>query len=175
SMRDYKINIIYEGKITHQITKAFVSLTESDMEELQEPDEVRRKVFHVMVECLQNITKHAGITDNKDEKERGRGIFTVSKSNNGYTIITGNLTTRTGSEELTEMLDRINNLSKEELKELYKKQIMSGRKLSEKGGAGLGFIDIARKTGNKIGYQVIQLNDGLTFFILEVKVNKKLS
>lgn len=172
-MRNYEINIMYEGKITHQITKAFTTLTEVDLEEREESGKVRRKVFHVMVESLQNITKHA--TPAGDNKQSvGRGIFVVSKGEDYYSVITGNLVSKDQSNELKKMLDHINSKDVDELKQMYKRQIKEGRKLSEKGGAGLGFIDIARKTGNKIEYNIVPVDDeSNSFFILAVKIDIK--
>jgi len=78
-MKNFEINIMYEGKITHQITKAFTALTELDLEKQEESEKVKRKVFHVMVESLQNITKHAVPTGKIKDEETGRGIFVVTK------------------------------------------------------------------------------------------------
>ena len=76
-------------------------------------------------------------------------------------------------EELTEMLDHINSLDKDGLKELYKNQMKEGR-LSEKGGAGLGFIDIARKTGNKLEFHFLPIDEGSSFFLLTSSVSRNL-
>lgn len=146
SMKAHEITLVYEGEITHQITKAFTSLTESNMAKDDEPNLVQKKVFHVMVECLQNISKHAEEFSTNDYLFSGRGIFLVSKGENEYSVTTGNAVDNEKIPELKKLLDRINQLDKEELKEMYKKQMKEGR-LSEKGGAGLGFIDIKRKTG----------------------------
>jgi len=54
---------------------------------------------------------------------------------------------------------------------LYKQQIKEG-KLSEKGGAGLGFIDIAKKSGNKIEYQFKELTDDRFFFIVITTISR---
>jgi hypothetical protein len=37
SMKAHEITLVYEGEITHQITKAFTSLTESNMAKEDEP------------------------------------------------------------------------------------------------------------------------------------------
>ena len=58
-MQEREITLVYEGEITHQITKAFTSLAEMEMAKEEEESTVQRKVFHVMVECLQNVSKHA--------------------------------------------------------------------------------------------------------------------
>jgi len=165
TMRSKEINLVYEGEITHEITKAFASLTESNMESQQENSSVQRKVFHVMVECLQNISKHADTYEDIYASKDGRGIFIVHKSDNKYSITTGNVISQDKIPGLKKLLDHINSLDKDGLKQLHKKQIKEGR-LSEKKGAGLGFIDIARKTGNKLIYNFKELNDKNSFFIL---------
>jgi len=147
-------------------------LTELNLEKQEESDRVKRRVFHVMVESLQNITKHASPAGEISEKEKGRGIFVVKRGREFYTIITGNLTSNESTKELTEILDKVNSLNKDELNDLYKKQIKNGRKLSDRGGAGLGFIDIVRKTGNPIDYNIVPTEDNInSFFILGVKIN----
>lgn len=171
SMKAHEITLVYEGEITHQITKAFTSLAESNMEKEDEPGSIQRKVFHVMVECLQNISKHAENISSSNYLFSGRGIFLVSKNENEYSITTGNAIDNDKIEELTQLLETINKMSKEELKELYKKQIKEGR-LSEKGGAGLGFIDIKRKTGRELEYHFLPISENTSFFLLTSKISR---
>ncbi len=171
SMKAHEITLVYEGEITHQITKAFTSLTESNMAKEAESNTVQKKVFHVMVECLQNISKHADSFGSDDFLFAGRGIFMVSKSKNDYHVTTGNVIENDKIDELTEMLNNINSLDKEGLKQLYKTQMKEGR-LSEKGGAGLGFIDIARKTGNKLDFHFLPIDENSSFFLLTSSVSR---
>lgn len=171
SMKAHEISLVYEGEITHQITKAFTSLTESSMAKEEESGSVQRKVFHVMVECLQNISKHADDFGPDDNLFAGRGIFMVSKRETEYSVTTGNAIDKSRVEETKKMLDYINSLDKEELNELYKKQMKEGR-LSEKGGAGLGFIDIVRKTGHKLEYHFLPINDNTIFFLLTSTISR---
>ena len=95
----------------------------------------------------------------------------VSKGKQDYHVTTGNVIENDKIEELTEMLDHINSLDKEGLKQLYKSQMKEGR-LSEKGGAGLGFIDIARKTGNKLEFHFLPIDEGRSFFLLTSSVSR---
>ncbi len=164
-MKNNKVHLAYEGEITHQITKAFTSLTENNMNLENDPNSVQKKVFHVMVECLQNISKHSENKQNESSSRDGRGIFLVSKNENEYNITTGNLVKKEKVEPLRKILENINNLGKDSLKQLYKQQMREGR-LSEKGGAGLGFIDIARKTGEKLIYSFLDIDNENSFFVL---------
>ncbi len=173
SMKAHEITLVYEGEITHQITKAFTSLTESNMAKEEESGSVQRKVFHVMVECLQNISKHADEFSSNDYLFAGRGIFLVSKGDNEYSVTTGNAVDNSRINELKEMLENINSLDKEGLNQLYKKQMKEGR-LSEKGGAGLGFIDIKRKTGKKLEYHFLPIATDTSFFLLTSTISRNL-
>jgi hypothetical protein len=171
TMKAHEITLVYEGEITHQITKAFTSLTESNMSKDLESNSVQRKVFHVMVECLQNISKHADTFTNNDFTYSGRGIFMVSKGKDEYNVTTGNVIDNDKTEDLKNLLEQINSLDKDGLKELYKTQMKEGR-LSEKGGAGLGFIDIARKTGQKLIYHFLPVSDNSSFFLLTSTISR---
>jgi hypothetical protein len=171
SMKAHEITLVYEGEITHQITKAFTSLTETNMAKDEESGSVQRRVFHVMVECLQNISKHAEDFGSEDYLFSGRGIFLVSKGENEYSVTTGNAVENEKIEELSTILEKINKLDKDELKELYKKQMKEGR-LSDKGGAGLGFIDIKRKTDHELEYHFLPINDETSFFLLTSTIER---
>jgi hypothetical protein len=56
------------------------------------------------------------------------------------------------------------------LKSLYKEIIKGGSGLTNKGGAGLGFVDMARKSGQKLEYEFEELGEGLSFFSLKTTV-----
>ena len=171
-MRSNEVSLVYEGEITHDITKAFTSLTESAMDKADESSSTQRKVFHVMVECLQNISKHAEEVDaGKIHKEK-RGVFLIHKNENQYGVTTGNVVSIENIADLKSQLDLINSLDKAGLKQLHKEQIKSGT-LSEKQGAGLGFIDIAKKTGNPLEYHFLEIDDKVSFFILTSRIERK--
>ena len=68
-------------------------------------------------------------------------------------------------------IEKINSFDEpSKLKEFYLEHL-ENNELSEKGGAGLGFITIAMKSGNKLGVQFNSLNDKFSHFSVEAKVN----
>lgn len=162
-------SIAYLGEFSHEVTKMFTSMTESDMERNSEERSVQRKVFHVMVETLQNMNKHS---DELTDGNVGNGLFVIGKKNDTYSIITSNRVAREHRKNLENALISVNSATPEELKAMYKKQIRDGS-ISAKGGAGLGLIDIARKTGETLDYQFLQIDDDNYFFILKVEINAK--
>jgi hypothetical protein len=171
SMENKDVKLVYKGEITHQVTKAFTSLTETNMMVEEESNSVQKKVFHVIVEFLQNISKHADYMDNAEGHEEGSGVFLMCKDEENYVVTTGNILQKQKEATIAGVLDKINSLDKEGLKALYKQQIKEGR-LSDKGGAGLGFIDIAKKTGNPLAYKFVPINDDYSFFMISSTISR---
>ncbi len=169
-----EVNLVYVGGVTSEVTRNFTIMTEENLLRHAESSPVQRKVFNVMVETLQNISRHADLVT-QDPEEIRRGIIIISHSEEAYSIVTGNLIRTEKVGRVRGKLDSINAMSREELTAAYKKQIQEGS-ISESGGAGLGFIDVAKKSGNKIDYRFLELSDelpGFTFFMTICTVNRK--
>lgn len=163
------IILVYEGEFTQEITKSVLAMAERNMDSIGEESGIKRKVFNVMVECLQNIVKH-GEELITEERQINTAIFMIGKQQDSYIITTGNPIKNEHVENLKTKLDKINSLDKEGLKSLYKEIIKSGSGLTDKGGAGLGFVDMARKSGQKLEYEFESLAEGRSFFSLKTTV-----
>jgi hypothetical protein len=161
------ISLVYFGEFSQGITKMFTSMAEESMERSGESKSVQRKVYHVMVETLQNMNKHSD--ELAEMGDTGRGLFIIGKDEEYYYVMTSNKIEKDKVAPLQEMIERINAASKAELKEMYLNQIKNGT-ISPKGGAGLGLIDIARKTGQKFHYLFLPLDETYEFFLLKVQI-----
>lgn len=160
--------LIYKGEMNHQIMRSFAFMANRKIAEKNIPTPTRKRVFHIMIECLQNITKHSDDYDEK-EKQIGNGLFIVGESKDSFYVITGNLVKNEKMVFLESRLEKLNSSSKKELKHLFLKQMIEGE-LNEKGGAGLGLIDIARKSGNKLYYHFVPYDSQRYFFIFGVTI-----
>lgn len=170
-MVNNRILLVYEGEVNQDITKAFTTMTQKNLEDDNETSlPIKKRVYHVMVECLQNIGKHSDNIESGEPEIPGSGIFMVCRSDHGFNVITGNPIANSKIEEVTTMLQTVNNMNEEEIKAYYKQKIVESR-ISEKGGAGLGFIDIVKKTGNKIIFDFEKINDVTSFFIMKTLIS----
>lgn len=160
--------LIYKGEMNHQIMRSFAFMANRKIAEKNIPTPTRKRVFHIMIECLQNITKHSDDYDEK-EKQIGNGLFIVGENKDSFYVITGNLVRNEKMVVLESRLEKLNNSSPKDLKHLFLKQMIEGE-LNEKGGAGLGLIDIARKSGKKLYYHFIPYDSQRYFFILAVTI-----
>ncbi|MFC2136629.1 SiaB family protein kinase [Bacteroidota bacterium] len=163
------ITLVFMGEFNHEITKMFTTMSERELGRKKEEPKITRKVYHVMVEILQNISKHSdeitGIENNI-----GNGLFLIGNKKSTYYIITSNKVSNDKIDDVQSALIQVNSLKKEELNELFKKTMKEG-KISDKGGAGLGLIDIARKTGNKLEHTFLPLDEKYSLFILKVEIS----
>ncbi len=163
----------FKGDVTSELLTSILQIMESKLDNLQEEPKVKKKVYNVLVECLQNLYHHMDeipMGDNIAENESARSaIFMIGKIDNQYNIITGNYIRTQNVDGLRTRLDEINKLTKEELKDYYKTVLNNGE-ISLKGGGGLGMIDIARKTGQKLNYHFMPIDNQHSFFSLNIKI-----
>ena len=164
------INIVYICKFNHNVIKMFSSMAEEDMENGTLDYTTRKRVYHAIVEILQNMARHSD--EISDKNKAGSGLFMIGKKRNKYFIITSNKIKQSSIPKVEKSLQLINNASIKELNEMHHDQLKNG-KLTKKGGAGLGLIDIARKTSKKILYNFIPINKRYSYFLMKVVIDKK--
>jgi hypothetical protein len=126
---------------------------------------VRKKVYAAMVESLENIYKHQDYIDSKAFLPK----FELYIDNQNLTMFISNSILNHKVSLLKSKLDKVNSLDKEGLKDLYKNTILSGN-VSPKGGAGLGIINIAKVSENKINFTFTAINDKYSYFTLNVTI-----
>ncbi|HSH66102.1 MAG TPA: SiaB family protein kinase [Bacteroidia bacterium] len=169
-MERNNIMLSFKGDVTSELLTSILQIMESKLDTMQEDPKIKKKVYNVLVECLQNLYHHMDeITPDLNEKIR-TAIFLIGKIDNQYTIITGNYIKKENVSGLQKRLDDINQLSKDQLKEFYK-EILNNGEMSMKGGGGLGMVDIARKTGDKLNFNFLPVDDQYSFFSLNIKIS----
>jgi len=171
---DGNIILFYKGNVDSDVINHILDTVEDKMASMNEQSRLRKKVYNVLVESLQNLYHHVDKVpaDFEDQSADRFGMLAVKKVDGGYRIITGNFVHIDNVEKLEEKIKRINRSSREEIKELYK-FILNHQRISAKGGGGLGLVDIARKTGNKLEYSFRKYNDLYSFFYLDILVNEE--
>ena len=159
---------VYRGFFTHNITKKILFLADTNISKVTNQATMQKRIYYIMVEGLQNITRHQEEVATLNA-EKYPGIFAIQKNGERYYISTGNVVANANIPALKEKLDTINSLSPEELKKFHREMLTTGS-MSDKGGAGLGLIEMSRKSGNKLLYNFEQLDDEYTYFYLQTLI-----
>ncbi len=176
NMERDNIILSFKGDITKDLLSSVYQIIEVRLENDNQDPKRKKKFFHVLVECLQNMYHHMESLQTADApvdaEINSSAIFVIGRTGDqhNYSITTGNFLHTESADSLKEKIDVINNMNPTELKAYYLERL-GATELSEKGGAGLGIIEIARKSGNKIGYDFKPISDKFSFFTLSVTVN----
>ena len=171
TMMSQKLILVYQGDFTQETTKSILAMAERNIDSSGEESNIKRKVFNVMVESLQNIVKHSDELVDGETRSHS-AIFLIGREANKYTIMSGNPIRKGNIDKLQKSLEHINALDKDGLKDLYK-DIIKNTTISEKGGAGLGFVDMARKSGGKLEFEFPEMSAEYCFFSLKVNVPRE--
>jgi len=170
TMISQKLILAYQGNFTQETTKSIITMAERNVDTFGEGGNIKRRVINVIVEAVQNIVKHSDECVDVVMMSHA-AVFLVGRENNRYSVISGNAIRKSKITRLKEKLEKINTLDKGGLKELYK-EIIKNTKISENGGAGLGFVDMARKSGTKLEYEFAEMSADYAFFRLKVNVSR---
>ena len=84
AMQKDNLGYIYRGKFTQEITDSILSLTEHNLDKEEESPKIKKRVYSIMVECLQNITRHQD--DTKEDSVESYGVFVIQKELENYYI-----------------------------------------------------------------------------------------
>ncbi|MBN8695642.1 MAG: SiaB family protein kinase [Bacteroidetes bacterium] len=160
-----KIIVSHIGELDQDKVNSISTLVENQMENLGVSKSAVKKIFNIVIETLQNICLHG----EKDNNGYQMTYFIIGKNNNEFTIFSGNIVTSNVAEKLNIRLNGIKSLNDADLKKQYM-DVLSNGELSAKGGAGLGFLTIALKSGNNMDFEFEVLNKEYSLFSLQSKV-----
>jgi hypothetical protein len=166
-MMKERLMFVYRGVVTNENSVPLLMLLEKEMENSEFGFVGRKRVFMFVLESLQNVTRHSD-----GSEHAGMSMVVYSKVNDGYIVTTGNVISTSNIDDLKKRLDEINHLESGELRTVYR-QMLSNSEFSSKGGAGLGLIEMAKKTGNKLDYDFLQLDSENSYFILSKTVDSE--
>ena len=180
-LREQGITFCYSGYMTEQILTGIGDAIKQKLEVEEADRKTARSVFSVFVEQVQNVIRYSAEREVKEpsaEHKPGEsdqdtslryGVLTVGRTDEKYFIACGNFVEQKDVERLRSSLAHIQGLNKNGLKALYK-EILSGETPEGSKGAGVGFVDIARRATHGFEFDFTELNDGRSYFCLKAYV-----
>ena len=167
-LKKNRVLLMHHGDFSQDIIMSMMSLTKERLMFLEDKKVVRKRLLNVLIECLQNITRHAGKDDLEDVFN---SILLIGYNDENYFVVTGNVIKSSEVEILEGKIKLVNSLDEEGLNGLYR-DIISKGSFSNKGGAGLGLIDMAKRSGEKLKYKFNEIDKKFTFFTLETNIKR---
>ncbi|HWQ66902.1 MAG TPA: SiaB family protein kinase [Methanospirillum sp.] len=159
--------ISFNGSLTNSIIEEIGNAIKRYLEDGQHGKGTITDVFAAYIEQTQNVRNYMLNHDLHDT--HSSSIVVISSLDGNYQIGSGNSIRKEDVSNLISHLERINSLDKDGLKKLYKEQIRKERNPDSR-GAGLGLIDIARRSTGKLEYTCEHLDENHDFFSLYVTI-----
>lgn len=162
-----KMSLFYQGVTHDDITDKLIWLSDENIRSQSELGRMRKRVSFAISECFQNIIRHREMPESPQAKHDRPSMFMVRNIGHAYYIGSVNLISNQNIEKLREQLQDLNELTEEELRSMYL-QYLPTATFSEKGGAGLGLIEMARKSRQKFEFEFLSVSHDLSLFFMQL-------
>lgn len=158
----------YRGPVNYDtIETLLINLkNKQEFKDLSKPNS--KRLYAIIVECLENISRHS--LKNRENENLPDPFLSVRKQGNEIIIVAGNPVSEDNRMKIARRISQINNLDEAGLRLLYDERINSELKPLEN-GAGLGFIMMALKSGNRIEYSLTDTNSSCAFIEIQIAVS----
>lgn len=171
-LTDDDIIFYYSGYITEDILLSVGKILKKKMEMVKVDRKASRAIFAIFVEEVQNIIRYSKAVltyegDDTDESDELRhGFVSIGKKEDRYFVCCGNLILNEDVGRLDEYLTKIKNLDADGLKLIYKETLKKQPPEGSK-GAGVGFVDIARRAKGGFEFKFKDVDNLHKFFYLK--------
>src|SRR5688500_2602668 len=92
-MHDNNIMLTFKGEVTFDLINSMLKIIESRLDIIEGDLKTRKKVYNVLVECLQNLVHHIDIQGSEEDTSpyhSKTALLMITTSTDGYHVVTGN-------------------------------------------------------------------------------------
>jgi hypothetical protein len=165
SLENQKILMFYKGAVSQETMVDLGSFLRSSLCGTKKI----KNIFSVFIEMSHNIRHHS---QERDASHVGIGVFMIQQTSDWYVLSSGNPIACSEKDKIRARIAEITALDRDGLRALYRERRRSGENRSQK-GAGLGLIEMARKSDYPLEFEFIDYDDTNCLFRLTVKVAKE--
>ncbi|MBO3275839.1 hypothetical protein D3C76_981870 [compost metagenome] len=169
SFNRQRIMLCFNGPISRSLIEEIGHALRNYMQAEQAHPSEAMDVFAVYIEMTQNIRHYA--TQQGYSDHDASATVAISRNDDGhYVVSAGNLVELADGQQLVRSIEGIAGLDKVQLKAAYKEQLRRPRDAEATTGAGLGLLDIARKSSAPLQTSLKEQPDGRAFFSLRAVI-----
>ncbi len=176
SLYSYKQNLerdgiifSFSGPMSHEIIEGIGGAIRAKIGGGEDGDKkAALKVFSIFVEQVENVINYSVEKDSKN-CSMGFGVVVVGKKDGVFFISGGNRIEREKQGKLEEYLTKLAAMDKDELKVYYKERRRAGKEDDSK-GAGIGFIEMARKSSKPLEFNFQKIDTKYSFFTINISI-----
>lgn len=148
-----------------------LKLIKLELGKLELDQQITKRIYAASVECIDNIMKHSDDTKDDILSKKYPSRFKIQDVDDKIILYSANVIRNDNVDELIEKFEILSKMKHHKINQLYRVTLQKAE-ISDKGGAGLGLIIIARILGKKIKYDFERINDKFSYFALQIEFNK---
>ncbi|MBF0537957.1 MAG: hypothetical protein HQL03_06855 [Nitrospirae bacterium] len=164
-----KIIFCFSGPVSQNVVEGIGATLKLKMEVEENDINTIQKVFSIFVEQMQNLMNYSAerVSQEKAGGDLGIGIFVVGFREGHFYVRCGNKIHNDKLNMIREQVDELRTLNSDELKALYRQRRKEPDPDDSK-GAGLGFIEMARKASQPIEIDYTAVDETISFLSITV-------
>ncbi|MBX7052297.1 MAG: SiaB family protein kinase [Flavobacteriales bacterium] len=160
----------YRGPFLERFTPSILDMSQASPG-MEVQQNMGKKISYMLVECFQNVIKHAEVLPEDETSISPEGMFSFKSLNGAFVINSINLVNNKDVDRLVGLVENVNSMNESDLKQYYLEKLRNNE-INDKGGAGLGLIEMARKSGQKILHETEKLNDQYSLFHQQITLRR---
>ncbi|MDQ3099827.1 MAG: SiaB family protein kinase [Bacteroidota bacterium] len=162
---------LYSGDFHDEHSARLIMLAEEAAKASPETETpLAKKLAFTLVEAYQNIIRHRAPLTPDLELGTGRSMFMLRSDGRSYEVAAMNPVRQEESEALQLLLERIKkNTDLKQLKEMFLRGLQNDSN-SNRGGAGLGLIEMARRSSSGLHHDLRPGPGGELMFTIQLRV-----
>lgn len=166
-LHEQGITFCYSGFMTEELLLGIGNTIKKKMELADVDKKKSKSIFSVFVEQMQNVIRYSAERETlKDSTDLSYGILAVGDQDGKVFVTCGNVVRASDAAKLKAGLEKIKSLDKDGLKALWKETLKGDTPEGSK-GAGVGFIDIARRAEGGMEFDFAELDGETSFFTIK--------
>ena len=159
------IMLCFNGPISRSLIEEIGNALKNYLQAEHAQPSAAMDVFGTYIEMTQNI-RHYAAQNGYQEHEAAATVVVARDDGDHYVVSAGNLVEREDGRALLQRVESLAGLDKAQLKASYKEQLRKPRDAGASTCAGLGLIDMARKSSAPLTASLRDTPDGRAFFSL---------
>lgn len=166
SLRGEGVILYFNGPVSQCVVEGMGDLMRRKLRSEEAEAKVSHRIFAILVEQMQNIVRYSAERDatGLDGGDMASGQVVVGREEDGrFYVACGNRIGADSGRRLSDRLNKVSSMSKDELKRYYKECRRKGPD-AESRGAGLGFIEMARRAEGPMDYHIRPVDSETAFF-----------
>jgi hypothetical protein len=154
----------FNGPFSHSIIEEIGTALRNHLSAENIAGAAVQNVFAVYIELAQNVRNYLFLRG-LGQGETSASIITIARWGEGYAVSSGNMILKEDAGPLCARIEEINAMPPDALKRAYKEQMRRDTP-SEALGAGLGLLEIARRSSAPMNCSVRDIDETYIFFSL---------